>query len=87
MFFCFARRDKSVIVEMKGSGPASIRSATSWFGYGFIRNRIFTTTVMAIKPTTIFMRMVSSIMEVDLLSGFGRKTVTRAQTTDPGFPF
>ena len=47
------------------SGPAIL----SW-GYGFIRNRTFTRTVMAIKPMTTFMRIVSSIIEVNLLSSF-----------------
>ena len=78
MFFCFAWRAKWGIFEMKGSGPVGSRSAKSWLDYGFIRYRIFTRTVMAIKPITTFMRMVSSIMEVDLLSGFGKVT------TDPG---
>jgi hypothetical protein len=78
MFFCFAWRAKWGIVEMKGAGPGDFRSGYSWFGYSFIRNRIFTRTVMAIKPTTTFRRIDGSIMEGNLLSGFGRKSLTRA---------
>ena len=55
---------------MKAAGPGWHPVRQSWFGYGFIRNRIFTRTVTAIKPTTTFMRMESSTMEGYLLSGF-----------------
>jgi hypothetical protein len=70
MLLYFSSGAKSCIFEMKAAGPGGNPVRQSWFGYSFIRNRIFTRTVTAIKPTTTFMRMESSIMEVHLLSGF-----------------